>query len=260
MLEGLNRFLQLPSASREELQQVLEGSLASPQQTAYLLTDRLCWFAVAGTIIGARLGAVFFYDWPYFRQHPTEILKIWHGGLASHGGAIGVLLALYLYMRYIQKWIPQLTFLQLLDQVAIPSALTCCFIRLGNFINQEIVGIPTDLPWGVLFGHPAENVTAVPRHPVQLYEASAYLLTFLILWQMWKYQHSNQKPGVLAGMLFILGFGSRFILEFWKSNQDSIVRFSFLQTGQILSIPFIFLGIFLFWQSKRFNHYCCINE
>lgn len=230
-------------------EQALDPSLTSPKKAAYLLTDRLCWFAVIGTIVGARLGAVFFYDWPYFRQHPLEIIKVWNGGLASHGGVVGVMLALFLYAKYIQRWIPQLTFLRLLDFVAIPSALTACFIRLGNFINQEIVGIPTTMPWGVLFGHPADNVSAVPRHPVQLYEAGAYLITFFILWRLWKYHHLDEKPGALIGFMLIFIFGSRFVIEFWKSTQESIISSSFLQMGQILSIPFILLGIFLVWRS-----------
>ena len=250
ILDELNRFLQSGLTSRDELQQTLGSSLATPKQTAYLLTDRLSWFAVIGTIIGARLGAVFFYDWPYFSQHPLEIFKVWHGGLASHGGVIGVMLALFFYVKYIQRWIPQLTFLRLLDFVAIPSALTACFIRLGNFMNQEIVGTPTSLPWAVLFGHPSENVTMVPRHPVQLYEAGAYFITFFILWTLWKNHCLDEKPGALAGLMFIFIFGSRLILEFWKSTQESIINSSFLQMGQILSIPFIFLGLLLFWRTQ----------
>lgn len=254
ILDGLNQLLKSTSISREELQEIFPQSLASTKQTAYLLADRLCWFAVVGTVIGARLGDVFFYNWSYFREHPVEILKIWNGGLASHGGVLGVMLALYLYTKMIQRSIPQLSFLYLLDLVCVPTALVACFIRLGNFMNQEIIGIPTDLPWGVLFGHPADQVTAVPRHPVQLYEAIAYFITFIVLWQMWKKQPSNEKPGALVGMMFILIFGSRFILEFWKNTQESsLIDSSFLQAGQILSIPFILLGIFLYAKARYCN-------
>lgn len=251
ILNGLNQLLQSISISREELQQAFPQSLASTKQTAYLLTDRLCWFTVAGTLIGARLGAVFFYDWPYFQQHPMEIFKIWHGGLASHGGVLGVMFALYFYTKYMQRWIPQLSFLRLMDCVAVPSALVGCFIRLGNFMNQEIVGTPTMLPWGVLFGHPTENVSAIPRHPVQLYEAVAYLMTFVVLWFMWKRQSINEKPGAIVGTLFILIFSARFFLEFWKETQESaMIDASFLQMGQVLSIPFVLLGVFLLWRAK----------
>lgn len=251
ILEGFNQLLKDTSFSREELQEAFPLSLATPKQTAYLLTDRLCWFAVAGTVIGARLGDVFFYNWSYFREHPMEILKIWNGGLASHGGVLGVMLALYLCTKMIQRSIPQLSFLRLLDYVSVPTALVACFIRLGNFMNQEIVGTPTDLPWGIVFGHPADNVAAIPRHPVQLYEAIAYFIIFIILWWMWRKQPSNEKPGALVGMMFILIFGSRFILEFWKSTQDSsLINNSFLEIGQILSIPFILLGFFLFVKAR----------
>lgn len=236
--------------SAADFQRIFGQSVTSPKQAAYALTDRLCWYIVAGTVIGARLGEVFFYDWPYYQNHPAEILKIWNGGLASHGGVAGVMLALFLYAKSIQKSIPELTFLRLLDYVAIPSALVSCFIRLGNFMNQEILGTPTDMPWGVLFGHPADRGAAVPRHPVQLYEAIAYLITFVLLWTVWKSQKSETKPGAYIGLLFICIFGSRFILEFWKSTQESILPSTFLQMGQLLSIPFILLGVFLFWRSK----------
>lgn len=248
LLEGFNKLLRSSSLLRRTLQQVFPHSLASPKQTAYLLTDRLCRFAVIGTILGARLGDVFFYDWPYFQQHPVEIFKVWEGGLASHGAVLGNLLAVYLYLKYIQRWIPELTFLQLLDDIVIPSAFIASLIRLGNFMNQEIVGIPTSLPWGVLFGHPANEGIAVPRHPVQLYEAAAYFITFLLLWQLWKNRYWDCSPGSLAGLMFICIFGSRLILEYWKATVESVIDSSFLQMGQILSLPCILLGILLIWR------------
>lgn len=223
----------------------------SPERVSHFLCDRLCWFIILGTLIGARLGAVFFYDWPLFRQNPIEVFKIWHGGLASHGGVVGVMIALYLFSRYVRQWMSQLTFLRLLDYVAVPSALVACFIRLGNFMNQEILGVPTTLPWGIIFGHPIDDHLIVPRHPVQLYEALAYLIIFFILWKCWKQQPKEEKPGALVGLLFILIFTSRFILEFLKTEQPSILDVSFLQMGQLLSLPFIALGFFLFCRAKR---------
>ncbi len=224
---------------------------SSPQQASHFLCDRLCWFVILGALIGARLGAVFFYDWPLFRDNPIEIFKIWHGGLASHGGVTGMMIALFFFSRYTRRWIPELTFLRLLDYVAVPSALGACFIRLGNFMNQEILGVPTTLPWGIIFGHPIDDHLVVPRHPVQLYEALAYLMTFFILWKCWKQQPKEQKPGALIGLLFILIFTSRFILEFLKTQQPSILDLSFLQMGQLLSLPFIALGFFLFCRAKK---------
>lgn len=254
ILEGLNRFLTHTSTSRNELQQELAKSLATPKQTAYFLADRLLWFVVAGTVIGARLGSVFFYDWSYFRQHPLEIFQIWHGGLASHGGVIGVMIAIYFYAKYVQRWFPQLTFLRILDFAAVPTAIVIAFIRLGNFMNQEILGTPTNMPWAVIFGHPADGSSPIPRHPVQLYEAGAYFIIFWILWYLWKTKRIDEQPGALIGITFILGFGCRFILEFWKADLESIIHSPLLQAGQILSVPFILLGIFLVWQSK----YSCL--
>lgn len=251
ILEGINQYLKNSSTTRKELQAAVYPSLATTKQTTYFLTDRLSWFLVAGAIIGARLGAVFFYDWAYFSQHPMEIFKVWNGGLASHGGVLGVILAVFLYSKWIQKRIPQFTFLRILDFIAIPSALAISFIRLGNFVNQEILGIPTELPWGVLFGHPADYHSAIPRHPVQLYEAGAYLVTFFILCRLWKNHFLENRPGSFIALLFIFGFGSRLIIEFWKADLDSYLNFYSLQAGQILSIPFIVIGFILFIKSKN---------
>lgn len=220
------------------------------KKLAFPLADRLVWFVVAGTLIGARLGAVFFYDWEMFREHPEQILQIWKGGLASHGGVAGVALALYLYTLSIRKSYPQLTFLRVLDYVAIPSAIAACFIRLGNFMNQEIVGTPSTLPWAVVFGNAADGSLPIPRHPVQLYEAIAYLITFFILYRIWKTKGDQLKPGVIVGWLFVLIFSSRIILEFWKNHQDAIIDTSFLQMGQLLSIPFVLIGLYLIFRKE----------
>lgn len=252
ILKHINHFLEERSITRQELQQNLNSdSLLPTEQPAQFLVERLCWFAILGTIIGARLGEIFFYNWPYYSQHPLEMIKIWNGGLASHGGVVGVVVFLLFYLKYVKKWIPQLTFLRLLDFVAIPSALVAVFIRLGNFINQEIIGTPTDMPWGVIFGHPENNSKPISRHPVQLYEAFAYLVTFFILWNVWKTEKESTKPGGIVGLLFILIFGSRFILEFWKSFQPSSLETPYFQMGQLLSIPFVLAGLFLWIRSRK---------
>lgn len=229
----------------------ISPSLSTPKQISYFLTDRLCWFVVIGTLVGARLGAVFFYDWDYYSQHPIEILKTWKGGLASHGGAIGVILALYAYLRYIRRWLPSITFLELLDQLSVPTALAVCFIRIGNFINQEILGTPTLLPWGVVFQNPIDGSLPVARHPVQLYEGIAYFATFIILYTLWKRKSDSLPQGSLIGLFFILVFTSRFILEFWKVSQESSLGDFGIQMGQLLSLPFIISGIFILIFSKK---------
>lgn len=218
--------------------------------TTFQLLDRMVWFIVIGALVGARLGAVFFYDWDYFKQHPEMIYQVWRGGLASHGGVAAVALALYLYLLTVKKWVPNLSYLRLLDFVAIPSALAAAFIRLGNFMNQEIVGTPTTLPWAVVFGHAADGSLPIPRHPVQLYEALAYFVTFLILYRVWQTKGEQLKSGFIFGLLFIFIFGSRIILEFWKAHQDSIWDGPFLQIGQLLSVPFVLLGLFLVFRGN----------
>lgn len=214
---------------------------------AYGYMDKLMWFAVIGIVLGARLGHVFFYDWGYYQQHISDIPKVWQGGLASHGGTVGVLLALWLYTRYTRKTYPEITFIDLCDLLAIPASFAAVCIRIGNFFNQEIIGQPTTVPWAVLFGHPAERTSSLPRHPVQLYEAIAYLLTFIVLSLIWKFRRERLPKGTLIGLMFIFIFGSRFILEFVKQPLDSVLDQTTLQTGQLLSLPFIAAGIWLLW-------------
>lgn len=214
------------------------------------LVDNLTWFVIAGTILGARLGHVIFYDWDRYKNHLLSILNTREGGLASHGGAVGVILSLLLYHRFILKKVAAVSFLQLLDLIVIPTALVGCFIRIGNFFNQEIVGNPTNMPWAIIFGHPAEGVSILPRHPVQLYEAFAYLATFLLLYGLW-YKYKDSLPiGLLSGLFFVLVFTSRFFIEYWKAPQTAIIDQSFLQMGQLLSIPFILLGLALLLCAK----------
>jgi phosphatidylglycerol---prolipoprotein diacylglyceryl transferase len=217
---------------------------------ATLFAERITWFVVLGTIIGARLGHVFFYEWDYYKANPLEILMIRKGGLASHGGTIGIMIALVLFLYIYRKTFPQMTFIKLMDLLAIPTSVTICFIRIGNFFNQEILGTPTDKPWAVIFGHPSDGTLPVPRHPVQLYEALAYLCTFFILFALWKMKGDRLKPGVIVGIFFILVFGSRFFLEFLKEPQSPIDSMG-LQMGQYLSIPFVLLGIGLLLNAKR---------
>lgn len=227
----------LPSFSRKEVQK---------------LVDQLTWFVIGGTIIGARLGHVFFYDWDRYRENPLLILNTREGGLASHGGTIGVLLALGIYYVYFFRKKTGLNFLQLLDLIVIPTAFVAFMIRIGNFFNQEIIGIPTDLPWGIIFGSPADHSAAVARHPAQLYEAFAYLAIFGLLLTLWKTTNISLRVGRCAGLFFTLIFGTRFLIEYVKAPMDSIFDQSLLQAGQWLSIPFILGGLLLILYSKKF--------
>jgi phosphatidylglycerol:prolipoprotein diacylglycerol transferase len=196
---------------------------------------------IAGTVIGARLGHVLFYEPGYYLTHPLQILMVWRGGLASHGGAIGILLALFLYTRRR----PEQSFLWLIDRIVIPVALAGFFIRIGNFFNSEIIGRPTDLPWAVIFS----SIDSLPRHPSQLYEAFAYLLIFAVLFLQYQKFTAELPRGYTSGLFFILIFGARFLIEFLKEHQVGFESALPLDLGQLLSIPFVILGIVL-WRGS----------
>jgi phosphatidylglycerol---prolipoprotein diacylglyceryl transferase len=239
-----------PTFKRTDLEYLLPKSIYPIKELSFAYTDKLVWFIVIGTVVGARLGHVFFYDWPRYKDHLLDIFKTWEGGLASHGGTLGILIAVYLFQRTVRKNYPEISFLGLCDLLTIPTAFGVTFIRLGNFVNQEILGIPSSLPWAIIFGHPIDGESAVPRHPVQLYEALAYLLTFIILWKVWKAKSNTLPKGFMLGLFFTLVFGSRFFIEFLKVPQGLMIDESFLSTGQYLSIPFILLGLALMFMPR----------
>ena len=197
---------------------------------------------MVATIVGSRLGHVLFYEWDYYSRNPMEILKIWNGGLASHGGTIGNIIAVLLFSWIVAKKPASWTF----DKLVIPIALVGGLIRLGNLMNSEIYGGPTDLPWGFVF---LRNGETVPAHPTQLYEALCYFLLFaLLMWMYWK-RNAEERPWLITGVFFIGIFLPRFLIEYVKNVQVSseyemIARYG-MNLGQMLSIPFIALGVFL---------------
>lgn len=206
--------------------------------------DRLAIYVFVATILGARIGHCLFYEPEYYLLHPHEIflpIKIQNGnfeftgyqGLASHGGILAVFIAIWLFSRK-----SKLSFFSILDKVSIGGALTAVFIRLGNFMNSEIIGRATNADYGVVF----KRVDSVLRHPGQLYEALAYLTIFLILLLAYN-NRQNRKEGFVFGMFFTLLFVSRFLIEYVKINQVEFEEVMLLNMGQILSIPFIALGI-----------------
>lgn len=214
---------------------------------AIQITDRLTIYMIIATVVGARLGHFLFYERPanYLRD-PFEIFRVWEGGLASHGAAVAIILALILFSYRIRSTEPKLTWIRLLDFVAVPTALGGCLIRLGNFINQEVLGTPTDLPWAVVFGHPADRSMPIPRHPAQLYESLFYLAVFFLLWRLTYNRRFLFNRGKLIGLFLILVFGFRFFVEFLKTEQSHLLDLSFLTMGQLLSIPAVIAG-FIFY-------------
>lgn len=200
--------------------------------------ESLFIYLIVATIVGARLGHVFFYGWDYYSQHPGEILKVWHGGLASHGGAIGIFIALIWWSRKVSKR----SVLWVLDRVVVPTALVAALIRTGNLMNSEIYGIQTDLPWGFIFERNGETVA---KHPTQIYEAFSYLLTYAVmLYSYWKTDLRNRE-GFIVGVFFVMVFLSRFLIEFIKEDQEAFEAGMALNMGQWLSVPFVLGGLFL---------------
>ncbi|MPQ47108.1 prolipoprotein diacylglyceryl transferase [Marinifilum sp. N1E240] len=202
--------------------------------------DKLFLYTMIATVVGARLGHVFFYGWEFYSQHPAEIIKVWRGGLASHGAAIGIIAALWFYSKKVSKK----SILWILDYVVIPVALAGCFIRLGNLMNSEIVGIRTDVSWGFQFVRASIFEPNAPRHPAQLYEAICYLFSFGVLMFMYWKTDAKQRSGMIFGAFLVLIFTARFFIEFIKENQEAFEEGMSLNMGQWLSIPFVLMGAY----------------
>jgi phosphatidylglycerol---prolipoprotein diacylglyceryl transferase len=196
--------------------------------------DRLTIYMAIGTIVGARLGHVLFYDPAFYFKHPLEILMTWHGGLASHGAVIGILLALWFFSKKEKK-----SYVWVMDRIAIVVALSGFFIRTGNLMNSEIYGIETTVPWGFVF---LNNGEVVPKHPTQIYEALAYLSIFVLLFRIYWRKKGQFIPGLIVSLFFMLVFGARFFIEFLKEDQVAFEASMKLNMGQLLSIPCVLMG------------------
>jgi len=208
--------------------------------------DKVFLYLVIAVVVGSRLGHVFFYDWAYYSQHPAEILMVWKGGLASHGGAIAIIITVWLMAKYMChksfKWLG--------DRIYVICAPVAALIRIGNLMNSEIYGCPTSLPWGFIFVRGNEN-PGIACHPTQLYESLAYLLMFLfMLWLYWK-TDARKRSGLLMGVGFLWTFAARFLIEFVKNDQSDFEAGMIINMGQCLSIPFILLGLGLIINAYR---------
>ena len=252
--------------------------------------DVITFYMVVGTVLGARLGHVFFYDWPAYRAHPGEILKIWHGGLASHGATIGILLAVFIFSvrnKFDYLWV--------LDRIVIVVAIGGACIRLGNLMNSEIVGKPTDVPWAFVFPRDTEHLQApvtplppgavlvqrsrlpngeedtqvlpagtppalgmemaVPRHPTQIYESLFCVFLLVLLYGLWNRYKARTPRGLLFGLFVVLLFTFRILVEYLKENQVSqetgLIAQYHLNIGQLLSIPFILIGLWVLLRAGK---------
>ncbi len=226
---------------------------------------KLSIFGMIGILAGARLGHCLFYEPSYYLSHPLEMILpitfplgggvkfIGYQGLASHGGALGLLIALYFYSRKTKH-----SMIDTLDLIAVVAALECGFIRLGNFLNSEIIGTPTTKPWSVIF----ERVDNIPRHPAQLYEAISYFIIFTIMMILYKKMRDRLKNGLFFGLVLVLCFTARFIIEFVKENQVGFEDGMTFNMGQLLSLPYILVGlgfmIFGLWKTKKLSAQQCV--
>lgn len=208
------------------------------------------WIAL-GAVIGARLGHCLFYDFSYYISHPVEIITgLRDGGMASHGSALGMLLGMWITAR---KY--KMPYVWWLDRIMIPVSIGGVIVRIGNLINSEIVGRVTDLPWGFKFvnnfpGLPIEEVPV--QHPSQIYEALCYLITFgLLMWMYYKKDLARHRAGMMFGVGLIGIFATRIIIEFFKVNQEAFEEGMFLNMGQMLSIPFVILAVWVLWQGAK---------
>jgi phosphatidylglycerol:prolipoprotein diacylglycerol transferase len=210
------------------------------------LLEKLSIYGIIGIFVGARLGHCLFYEPSYYFAHPLEmILPITfppdggikftgYQGLASHGGVLGLLIALYFYSRKTKH-----SMIDTIDLISVVVGLSFGFIRLGNFMNSEIIGIPTTRPWGVIF----ERVDNIPRHPAQLYEAISYFIIFAIMMILYKKMRDRLKNGFFFGLATVLFVTARFIIEFVKENQVGFEDGLTINMGQLLSLPYLVVGI-----------------
>ena len=238
---------------------MIEGRIWKREKRNPEWMNSLFVYVVLGTILGARLGHVLFYDPSYYLANPSKIFAVWEGGLASHGGTIGIIVAVWIYSRRVTKR----SMLWTLDRLAVPTGLAAALIRLGNLMNSEIFGRPTDLPWGFVFprasefaGYAEKGLTIPACHPTQIYEAVAYLLVFaLCMYLYWGRDAARRYPGLILGYFLLGVFGFRLFVESIKNVQESweigLVQHYGLNMGQFLSIPFILAGLGLIIYAYR---------
>ena len=221
--------------------------------------DALFIYGILGIFVGARLGHCLFYDFDYYSKNLLEIILpikktlnggykfIGYAGLASHGGTIGLIFSLYLYSR---KY--KIQYLKVLDLIALVAPIGATFIRLANLMNSEMIGNPTKMPWAFIF----KKIDNIPRHPAQLYEAISYLIIFLIVFTIYKTKKIKLGEGFYFGLVITLIFLMRILIEFVKINQVQFEEGMQLNMGQILSVPFIIIGIyFIFYNLRNKENY-----
>ncbi|MCH9612527.1 MAG: Phosphatidylglycerol--prolipoprotein diacylglyceryl transferase [Chlamydiia bacterium] len=232
---------------RLALEDLLKGRVISTRSRISQMADRVLIYLIAGTVIGARVAHILFYEpLDFVTSDPLVVFRIWEGGLASHGGVVCVLIAVaFVYRRILKRQLSHVSGLMLTDTIAVFTLIEGFFIRLGNFFNQEIVGVPTNLAWGIIFGSPRNAVGVVPRHPTQLYEGIFYLILGVALFLYWRKNLTRITPGRLAGFAIAGAFLFRFFVERLKPELSVLLEDQgyALLMGQYLSIPLVLIGL-----------------
>ncbi len=221
------------------------------------ISEKVFMYMLIGTVIGARIGHCFFYDFTYYSKHLAEVLYIWQGGLSSHGGACGIIIALLIF----SKKVIHKNFIWVMDRIVLSVAICGACIRFGNLMNHEIYGHPTDLPWAFEFitnihkwQAGAEPIFSAPSHPTQIYESLYCLVTFaLVMFLYWR-TNARKFEGFIFGVFLICVFMTRFLLEFIKNSQEAYEDDMILNMGQLLSVPLIIWGVYLLIKSGKQIH------
>jgi phosphatidylglycerol:prolipoprotein diacylglycerol transferase len=228
--------------------EVYPKKIESIEKKSIIFSESALFYIIVATVVGARLGHIIFYEniieFIYF---PLDIFKTWEGGLASHGGIIGILLAAYIFVKKNKS----LSFLTFMDLISAPTMFVCAFIRIGNLINQEILGSQTSAPWGIIFLNPADGSGVFPRHPIQIYEFILYIGVFIFIYLVWSKNLYKKITGFYTGIALSISFGLRFFLEFLKIPQSVYDQNFPIQIGQLLSIPMTLFGLFLIFNSIK---------
>lgn len=219
-------------------------------ETSTLFCERILLYVGIGAVSGARLFHLLFYErWERYLERPLLIFNVREGGLASHGAVVGIFIALALFYLRSKRGFPFLTMRKMIDLMVLPTLIGAVLIRIGNFFNQEVLGVVTTLPFAITFGHPIDGAPPLPRHPAQLYEALAYLLIALALFPQFK--RAIAYRGRLSGLFFLSVFAVRFLIEYVKEEQSALFESAWITMGQLLSLPFIALGVWLLAAVRR---------
>jgi len=245
--QGFRRY-----ANRAWLEKRLGASVLSLKQRSRRFSEHIIFYAILGVVIGARLCHILFYENPsHYLLHPLRIIKVWEGGLASHGALFGLLIGMTLFYLRKKKDYPMMSLLGTIDLLVIPGLFAGVLIRLGNFINQEVLGTVTSSFCGIFFGHPVGGVLPSVRHPTQLYEACFYLALFVLF--LYRFPKWLFPTGRMAGLCLVMTFTFRFFIEFIKEKQSFYTCDHLLSMGQYLSLPSVVIGIFFLVIGSRYR-------